>query len=56
MYDSIIELFEERAGIREFLGGYSRLQAEVLAKADVVAMFGLEAKSVVEEHVRRKFS
>lgn len=29
------ELFEERAAIREYLGGYTRKQAELLAYEDV---------------------
>lgn len=34
-YDEIRELWEERAAIREYLGGYSREEAEQLAWQDV---------------------
>lgn len=42
------ELFEERAGIREYDGGLSREEAERLAREDVQqALFTAEVQSVV---------
>lgn len=42
------ELFEERAGIREFCGGLDREEAERLAREDVQkALFDSEVLSVV---------
>ena len=51
-YESILEFFHERAAIREYDCGYSRLQAEVLAKSDTIQIFGLEAKAIIEEYYR----
>ena len=34
-YEEIIELWEERAAIREYLGGYERKEAERLAWQDI---------------------
>lgn len=37
-YKEILELWEERAAIREYLGGYDRKEAEKLAWQDVRQM------------------
>ena len=37
----IVEFYEERAGVREFDGGYSREDAEVLAFQDTIDYYSL---------------
>ncbi len=38
--EEVVEVFDERAAIREYLGGYSRQEAERRAIVDVVAVLG----------------
>ncbi len=55
MLDPVLELFEERAAIREFCGGQTRLEAEHGAYWDVRKIFGRERipKQLHERHVNR---
>ena len=39
--EDIMEFFEERAGVREFDGGYSRDEAERLAFQDTIDYYSL---------------
>ena len=36
----LLEIFNERAGIREFEGGQTRAQAELSAMSDIAKMYG----------------
>lgn len=39
--DNILEFYEERAAVRQYDGGYSRTEAEVLAFQDTIDFFSL---------------
>lgn len=46
--EELIEIFHERAAIREFDGGYDRARAEYLAAKDVRDEFGFIPREVLE--------